>query len=253
MMSTFKSELRKLLTVRSTYIWGGVALLFIAFMTFYVEGMRGNVETLSDPGHLGRMLLNVPPVAAQLGLIAAAMLVIHEYRYNTITYTLTSSSSRTQVLLAKMVVVFMYALIMVLVAIGVGTAGFYAGGAVAGKTIVAQQLDLGYLLGHSLFYGVGYMLLGFFVSVLFRNMIFTLVFMFMAPSTIEPLLSLLLKEKAIYLPFAALNAQIMPPGSSALFGGGTTLSAGKAALVFSAYLLLTSTLAWWLFLKRDAN
>src|SRR5688572_10055179 len=102
MIAALRAEFRKLLTVRSTYIASLLGLLFIAFMTFYIEGIRGSEERLGTSNYLESMLVNAPPVVAQIGLFVTAMLIIHEYRFNTIGYTLSANSSRTKVLLSKM-------------------------------------------------------------------------------------------------------------------------------------------------------
>ena len=66
------------------------------------------------------------------------------------------------------------------------------------------------------------------------------------PTTVEPLLGLLLKENTKYLPFTALDSTV---GASI---SPNTLSSGDAILVSTGYLLVTLAVTWLLFVKRDA-
>lgn len=43
MIPALKAEFRKLLTVRSTYVITGLALLAIGFVSLYAEGIKGGV------------------------------------------------------------------------------------------------------------------------------------------------------------------------------------------------------------------
>jgi len=49
MIPALKAEFRKLLTVRSTYVITGLALLAIGFVSLYAEGIKGGVLTGQAP------------------------------------------------------------------------------------------------------------------------------------------------------------------------------------------------------------
>src|SRR6185437_5947661 len=112
MINALKAEFRKLLSVRSTYILISVAILFVIFFTFYIEGYH-----LSGKDLLNKHLYNDDIVGALtslpliFGAIIAILLMTHEYRYNTITYSLTLSNSRSKVLAAKLIVTSVFALL----------------------------------------------------------------------------------------------------------------------------------------------
>jgi hypothetical protein len=66
---------------------------------------------------------------------------------------------------------------------------------------------------------------------------------------VEPLIALLLKTNQVYLPFIALQQVTRLEGNSM----SHLLSHSKAALVTVIYIVVGWIVAWYLFLKRDAN
>jgi len=72
---------------------------------------------------------------------------------------------------------------------------------------------------------------------------------------VEPLFFLLLKQNVKYLPFSALQQVIAPtvPVGTAVADVNSHLSPLHAILLFGAYMLGGWTIAWVLFLRRDAN
>lgn len=252
MTAALKAEFKKLLTVRSTYIASGLALLFIIFMAFYVEGYRGLVDSASGQLAFKNIVFNTAGVAAQIIAIIAALFMAHEYRYNTINYTLTASNSRTKVLLAKLLTISAYAATFTLICALVGIVAYYGGLALRGAELPAQSFDTLSVMARTVFYGVGYGLAALMLTVLLRNVVLPLAIIFMAPATVEPLLGLVLKDNAAYLPFAALQKLVLVDPDHNPFVRGE-LSPGKAALVFTAYLIVGWLIAWAVFLRRDAN
>jgi hypothetical protein len=74
------------------------------------------------------------------------------------------------------------------------------------------------------------------------------------------LLSLLLKQHSVYMPFMALQQVIQgptiknaAPAHPMQDSGLGTLSAHKGALVYLIYLAAGWLIAWYLFLRRDAT
>src|SRR4051812_17866621 len=106
MIPALKSECRKLLTVRSTYVIVGSVVALIIFYSFYIVGWRSAVGNLHDPSTVtsnnNGMLNSLPTI---LGAIMAILLMTHEYRYNPILPSLTSSNNRVKVLAAKFLVI----------------------------------------------------------------------------------------------------------------------------------------------------
>lgn len=250
MKSIIKAEFLKLLTVRSTYIATGLSFLFIAFMTFFVVGIRGaDGASTFNPKALADVAIQTSSVAI-IAAIIAVLFMAHEYRYNLITYTLSASNSRTKSLLAKILVIAAYSFFYAVVGTTLGIIMYRLGLAVSGKTLAPQDFDLLNIYGRLIFYTVGFSLVGLLFTVLFRNLALSIVMLFMLPSTLEGLLSLLLKENTKYLPFSALGQVIMPNLGNP---DSVSLSPGKAALIFTIYLIVGWVITWYLFLKRDAN
>jgi ABC-type transport system involved in multi-copper enzyme maturation permease subunit len=178
----------------------------------------------------------------------AILLVAYEYRFNTIMYTLTSINSRSKVLLAKVVALTSFTLVYMVVGIGLGVAAMYLGLGIKDITLIHQHVNWGDIVWRVLFFSLGYVMLGFILGLLFRSVVGAIITIFILPSTAEPLLGLLLKENAKYLPISSLE-RVISPGADSAAG----LSAGAAAGVFGVYLAAMALVAWVMFVKRDAN
>lgn len=248
MMATLKSEFRKLLTVRSTYIITILVLALVAFIASYVEGWRLGPKDLQVPTQLSGDVFGALSLSV-FGAVVAILLMTHEYRYNTIMYTLTGSNSRSKVLLSKIITISVYALFLTAVIGVLSPVASYLGVHAHGHTFAPQTLHYGNLAWRSLFYGWSYGMIGLLLAALIRVQVGAIVALFVIPSAIEALLSELLKHNAIYLPFTALNEVIGNTG----FNSGKPLSPGKAAIALAVYLVVGWIVAWILFLKRDAN
>lgn len=246
MIDALKAETRKLLTVRSTYIFTGLAVAFVIFYAFYIVGWRLTGVELQNPHKLSDdvvgALSSLPMI---FGAIIAILLMSHEYRYNTIMYTLTVSKSRTKVLLAKFLSVSIFALLFT-VFVGVSAPLMaYLGVHAHGNTLVAQTIDWGDLIWRSLYYGWAYLSLALLLAVVIRNQIGAIISIFVIPP-IEQLISLVLKHNSVYLPFTLVSSIISDPIQGAI-------SHERAAIIFGCYLLVGWFATWLLFLKRDAN
>jgi ABC-type transport system involved in multi-copper enzyme maturation permease subunit len=103
------------------------------------------------------------------------------------------------------------------------------------------------LLGRLAYYCAGYVLIGVLIAIVSRSVIVGIASFLIIPTTAEPLLSLLLKDNAKYLPFTSLdstlNVSMLP----------NTLSPGKAMIVSGAYVAVALVITWILFVRRDAN
>lgn len=244
MMTAIKAEFRKLLTVRSTYIVSLLSIALVLFFSFYVEGMRGQDSALSG-AKLQNEILSAVGFMPIFAALVAILLVAHEYRYNTIMYTLTSINRRSKVLLAKLVATVTYTLVFVTVGVALGVLAMYLGLAVKDIALVPQHVYWGDIVWRVVFYSLAYAVLGLVLALLMRNVTAAITTIFLLPSTIEPLLGLLLKENAKYLPMSALEQVISTTSSR--------MSPGQAALVAGTYLVGAWLVAWLMFVRRDAN
>ena len=247
MIPAIKSEFRKLLSIRSTYIITALVVLFVAFIAFYVEGWRLKPLELHEPQQLASDVYG----ALSLSIFAAVVAILsmtHEYRYNTIIYTLTSNNNRSKVLASKIVVISCYALFLTVIIGILSPLATYLGVHAHGHELVPQTIYYKDVIWRSLFFGWSYGMVGLLLATLIRLQAGAIVALFVIPAVIEPLLSQLLNKNAVYLPFSALSQLV---GGGAV--GGGSLAPGKAALVFSGYLVLGWLITWIFFLKRDAN
>ena len=140
MAPILKSEIRKLLTIRSTYVITGLAVLLAAGVNFYMAAFKTTDPIAGDALQKGVVMGTLNGVSIFVAIVAL-LLVTHEYRYNTIYYSLTSARSRTQVLLAKIAVFTLYALKFTVLISLVSVAAMLIGLKVGGHHLPAQQID----------------------------------------------------------------------------------------------------------------
>jgi ABC-2 type transport system permease protein len=250
MIRLIKSELQKLFTIRSTYVILAFCLAISIFFAFYVEGLK-LTQPVTDPGKLLSETTSALNALAFIISLAGVLLVTHEYRYNTIMYTLTSSASRLKVLLAKVIAVSIFA---VLVSLFFGTLApllTYAGVHLKGLAMVHQSIPIADTLWRVALFGWGYAMLGLILAFIIRNQIGAIIVLLVGPSSVEGLLSLLLKQNTAYLPFNALGTVL--GGSDQRGPAVGHISPEKAALVVAIYILVGFAVSAYLFKRRDAN
>jgi ABC-2 type transport system permease protein len=253
MYSSLKSELRKLLTVRSTYVILGLALLALLFFAFYLNGLKATPDALASSNYLVSQATQAMHALAGMLALVGLLLMTHEYRYNTIMYTLTTSNSRLRTLLAKFITVTCFALVTTLLVTILSPALAYLGIHLAGHQLGHQVLPVKELLWHCLYFGWGFAMLALLLAALIRNQVGAIVAFFLIPGPVEALLGLLLKQRAVYLPASALGQVLANPTMEQGGPGGGHLSPARGALVFGAYVVVGWIVAGILFLKRDAN
>lgn len=246
MIPAIKSEFRKLLTTRTTYVICGLALLINAFFSFWVEGYRADAASVHNPLKLASEVTSAVSAVSIFASLVAILLFANEYRYLTIMYTLTSANSRTKVLVSKIFVVTVFAVIFTLFMGAFSPLVTALGMHVKGLDLVPQTFHYGDLLWRTLFFGWAYSMIGLLLVALLRNQVAAIVTLFVVPSTVETLLGLLLKNNTVYLPFTALGAVMQHPEHGAI-------SYATAALVALGYIVFGWIVAWLLFLRRDAN
>lgn len=249
MIPAIKAEVRKIFTVRSTYLILAFVALLEIFFAFYVGGWHQTTQDLQNPLNLASEVTSAISAVAVFAALIATLLITHEYRFNTIMHTLTLSNSRSKVLLAKILVISGFSLIFTLIVGGAAPLLAVLGANLHHLHMVPQIIDHKSLLWRGLFFGWGYSMVGLLLAVLIRNQIGAIIALFIAPDTIEGLLSLLLKKRTVYLPFTALHS-VLGEGASPYL---KDISHARAVLIFGAYLLVGWIVAWVMFLRRDAN
>ncbi|MDB5168886.1 MAG: hypothetical protein JWO41_242 [Candidatus Saccharibacteria bacterium] len=247
MKRALTAEFRKLLTVRSTYVLTAIALLFVSIGSFYGSGFKSGVY---DTHYLANAALSSVQAISFFGAIVSVLLMAHEYRYSTIVYALTMTNNRNNVLAAKILAVLVYTITITVVALGVSVGLATLGASIAGHHIPHQDFDVLAYLARSIFYCSGFALAALLFTTLLRNITASIAVLFIVPNTLETLLSLLLKGNAKYLPFTALQNVLAAPTAQP---GLQRLSPTHSAGVFFAYIFVGWIIAWWLFLRRDAN
>lgn len=244
MMGNLRSEIRKLLTVRSTYVIFGLCLVLEGIFAFYGSGLKAKPADLQNPHYLANQATSAITILGVLIALVGVLLVTHEYRYNTILHTLTASKNRTRVIIAKIATISLFAVIASAVLALLSPLLTDIGIHVKGLELVSQSMPYGDILWRSVYTGWGFSMLALLLAVIIRSQPGAIAALFLIPGTVEQLLGLLLKDKQVYLPFDSLGAVIEH---------NDHLSYGHAALVALAYIAVGWLIAWALFLRRDAN
>lgn len=189
-MSALLYEWRRLWSVRSTWIVGGIYLLIVGFLGAGPVFLVQEVNIQSWAG-----LYSTPSnVLALVALsVVASQAFGHEYRYGLIRLTLSEYPAREKVLLAKTVVTVTYVSIMLLIAWAVlGIIGALAGDRVSNHV---AGFSLGGSRIPSLFevflWTVAYCILAFSISLLARNLALGIVLPLLLTTLIEPLLGVI--------------------------------------------------------------
>jgi len=250
MIAILKSEFRKLLTVRSTYVIIALAFVLIGIYTFYFEGYVGNTGSAAakvGPLALKEIASNGAGMGALFISIIAVLFMAHEYRYSTIMYTLTANVRRTRVFFGKLLTISIFGIIFGMVFIAFAFASYMLGLALRGAELPPQDFNTLVELGKVTFYYMGYALVGILLAIITRSVVVAIATLLIFPAVIEPLLGLLLKTNAKYLPFTALDSTVGATISQ------STLSPKNAIITSACYLLIATIIGWLLFVRRDAN
>lgn len=247
MIPAIKSEFRKLLTVRSTYVNVAICLAIIGLFAGFGSDFRAEPASLQDSSYLMSQstsaIVFVGLILAFVGLLLAG----HEYRYNTIMYTFATANRRYKVLFAKFVAITTFALAASVLVAFFSPLCTIVGVNLAGKELMPQTFDLWPVLWRCMFTGWGYAIYAFVLILIIRNQIGAIVTFLLVPLIGENILMQLFKNIGQYLPFTTVQAVAAP----AELGNHTTSAhAVVVVLVYAAVGLLVSTV---LFARRDAN
>jgi ABC-type transport system involved in multi-copper enzyme maturation permease subunit len=253
MIPALKAEIKKILTVRSTYGIGIFFLLLTGAISFYGVGYKAGPSDL-NPHLFSDTLPNLPGVVAFAGAFIALLLAAHEYRYNTIVYTLSASNSRTKVLVAKIIAAFsftlIYSLAVTAICFGLMTAGVLA----AGHTLPSQDINYLTYFAKTVFTCEAFALFGLLVPTLVRNMQASVAVLLIVPNTLEALIGSLVKSSEKWLPFRSLSQvtalqPTVPKGQAP----HDMVSPARGAAIFAIYLIAGWLITWYIFLHRDAS
>jgi ABC-2 type transport system permease protein len=243
MIAAIRAEIRKLLTVRSTYAIIILCLILEGLASGYGGGFNATAQELANPGQLADRITTVVSVLSAFLPIIGILMVTHEFRYNTITYTVTAARNRTQVFLAKFIVITLLILLLTAVYILLSPLFVMAGAALNGKHLAHQVIPYGDLLPRLFFTSWAYAMFGLIIAFIARVQVATVVAYFLIPSTVEPLLGVILKKKQDYLPFISVDGVI----------NHHSISHMTALVTASIWVVVGGAVAWVLFLKRDAS
>ena len=244
MFNVIKSEFTKILTLLSTYIVA-VVLVLLAILVGVITVVAGTVltgDSSAAPNAIYSAVVTTLNTGIAVFAIIASLVILNEYRHNTIAYTVTASQSRYLVFGAKVIATLGYGLGLALV-LSIVTAITASIAVVAsGNSLSDQVFSVGSALLHLGLYVSAYLLVGLFLGFILRNIIIVIVIVFVVP-VIESILGVFLKEGATYLPFRAIGA---------LAGGGESAAAAGVVLAALGYVLVLGVLAVVSFVKRDA-
>jgi ABC-type transport system involved in multi-copper enzyme maturation permease subunit len=247
MIATLKSEFRKLLTVRSTYVIILIVLVLVSLFAGYGDGFRGSAASLKVPDLL---MTESFQAIAFMGLVlafAGLLLVGHEYRYNTIIYTLTSSNSRMKVLFAKLLAISVFAALASLLVACFAPMCALIGIHLHGHQLVPQQFDFWSVIWRCIFVGWCYAMYAFILIAIMRNQVGAIVTFLLVPLIGESILGLIFKSKQQYFPFISLQSVAVPQR----LGNHTTVT--HAVTVSLTYIAIGLIVSAFLFIRRDAN
>lgn len=249
MIPSIKSESRKILSIRSTYV---ILLLGVALnilFAFYVTGWQLDAESLQSANFMASQVVSSVSALGLFGALVGILLVTHEYRYNTIMYTLTANKSRTQVLLAKLVTATVFAVVFTAFFAVLSPLLSLLAINIRNLELGPQSFDVWNIAWRSLMAGWAYVIYGIILALIIRVQVGAIAALFLIP-TVEPLIGLVLKQKQAYLPFMALNNLITVGGQE---GPGSSIPYQRAAIAVGAYVAVGLIVSWILFLRRDAN
>lgn len=255
MIASLKSELRKIWTVRSTYVVLLFSIAIISFFAFYIEGFKAGdgSRAATDPGKLVGLIRDAISTLAVFGGLVGILSMTHEYRYNTISYTLTSAKSRSISFISKVLAISIFAIFFTALVTALAVGAMYIGLALKGLTLSPQVFDVTVVL-KALFYGWAMSMYGLLLAAVIRQQVGTIVAYFLIQMLGEGIIGIFLKDNQAYLPFRALSQVLQPvvqeKGEEV---HRIILSQNGAVLLVCGYIVVGWIIAWALYLRRDAN
>ena len=249
MIASIKAEFLKLFTIRSTYIILSLAFLLEILFAFYASGWRAQPADLANSGYVSSQVVSALVPLTLLAAIAAILLITHEYRYNIIMHTLTANKSRTTVFISKLFAISVFAIVFALFFGFLSPVLGALGVKLHSHVLAHQYIPVWSLFWRTVFYGWGFAMLASIIAFIIRIQVGAIVAVFLIPSTIENILGLILKQNQVYLPFSSLSVLIGERSNDI----AAHLTFVQAASVTALYIVVGWLVAWYLFIKRDAN
>ncbi len=247
MIPSIRSEARKLLTARSTYLMLIFSVLIIGLFAGFVEGFRNSQAGLNQSGLLASESTSAIIFVGLVLAFAGLLLFGHEYRYNTIMYTLTSSNSRLKSLFAKVIVVSVFAVVLSLIVTFLSPLFTIIGAQLQGKSVGPQVFDYWSVIWRCVLVGWGYAMYALILVALIRNQIGSIVTFLLMPLLGENILMMLLKQNSKYLPFTSLQSVVQPGMLE------PAVNPVHQAAVVVVYVVVGLVVSAILFVRRDAN
>jgi ABC-2 type transport system permease protein len=251
-MNAFRSELRKLWTVRTTWVitafgWGLVALVtgMALFSTLVGEPFAGtDADIAAAVEQLGATAIIV--------MIVALLAMTTEFRHGTIGRTLQIVPSRTRVLIAKLAAGVAYALAYFVTSLALVGALLVLASVVHGLPLSADALTIAALWQAPVALVLN-AVLGVAVGALLRSQVVAITAVLLWYFVAENIIATLLPATGRWLPFQALNSLFLGEETrQAAAEAGMQLLTTPAALgVFLAYVAAASVAAVTLLRTRD--
>ena len=242
-------EWRRMTSIKSTYVFAGLFLVFagiVAFLVYQVlsggiagaEGSGGPTQTIP----LGDvMIAGTNFLSAIFVTTLAAQSFGHEYRYGMIRLTHGEFPRRWIIYTAKLIMVLAWVLVLYLLSIVVS----YLVVRLIGGSVESFTAETWWQLVRAGLFLLGYCVLAFTITVLTRNLVLGVVIPLLLGAVVEPLATAGLSDRLPWLPkFFPVSA-----GNAFVTGGDTMLQGG---LIFLAWVVGLIIASYVIFERRDA-
>lgn len=250
-MALLAAEVRKLTTVRSTWIltFIGLALVVLQVGATVVAGL---LEPFTgSPDQVADAMTAVGGNSA-IVLVVGLLSMTTEFRHGTVGRTLQLTPSRTRVLVAKLAAGAVYAVGFVVLAALTVAITLWIGALVQGVSLQpdGQAFET---FWQGLVGSVLTAVLGVAFGALVRQQIVAVVVALVWIFIVENLFAALLPDIGRWFPFQALNGLFIPEAAMSQMPDGAfvPLTAGPALAVFAAYVVVFSVAAGALLRYRD--
>jgi ABC-2 type transport system permease protein len=273
MRSAIGYEVQRITSVRSTYwfsamtiVFSGAIAYFIAFgfgaSDFSSDGISNFLQASTLVITAGGSVIFVPVLSAPFCAVLGAMSFGHEYRYGTIKQTLTAIPDRVVMFFAKLTVLVVWLLGLMILVVLVNTAmgSLFLDGFSLSREALRPTVNF-------ILYNVGFGIAGFGLAALFRNLAGAIVGVLVYPFVIEPIGYNILRvvnlgsldrlanlfpasagRRTIYSPYELFANPLDTSGDVTLH----VWSLQASTVVFWCGLIVLTLVALGLFLKRDA-
>jgi ABC-2 type transport system permease protein len=246
-MALFAAEIRKLTSVRTTWVLTAAGLVFVAFSVgvFVFEDQFTGVFDGSDEA-IGSAIGQIASNSAFV-LVVAILAVTTEFRHGTIGRTLQLVPSRTRVLVSKLAVGGGYALAFTALSLAVVLLFVLLRG--EGLGLGARSVEAAWQATVAL---VLTAVLGVALGALIRSQVVALTLSLVWIFVLESLFAAFVPEVGRWLPFQLLNALFVTEEMAGMGGGmADPVTASVALPLFLLYVAVAAVGAGLLMRYRD--